>query len=353
MITYGETARPVPHSITIDSVDGPRTVQVVYLAGDGRSGTTLMSRILGSYDGCMAVGELYDIWSKSLDGDGLCSCGTPLRDCEFWNAVLSEALGEVSAETLEQIVSLRASVQGMRHVSFLLFPRLRTPAFNRRLREYVGVLERLYLAIQNVSGCEVVVDSSKLATYAIALSESPTLDVRMVHMTRDSRACAYSWRRLKREPSSRSSADYLRQRALVQSAVVWTLRNTILIWASRQVPASAKLKYEDFVRQPRQILTRLVGKLDVDESSATWTGDDELFVSGTNHIFAGNPNRVEHGTITIRADDEWRTQMPRGQIALVTALTLPALWKLGYLTARWPRSANPGRTWLRERPGRE
>ena len=192
-------------------------VRVVYIAGDGRSGTTVLSQILGSYPGCLAVGELYDFWTECLAGDRLCSCGVPLRDCQFWNAVLERTLGSADPALIQHVIELRRSVQKMYHLPFLLFPRIRPKSFDLRLREYVAVLERLYTTIQEVSGREVVVDSSKLAAYALALNESPNIDMDFVHVSRDSRACAYSWRRVKREPVAGDQPRYLRHRRRYKS----------------------------------------------------------------------------------------------------------------------------------------
>lgn len=316
---------------SVEAKDERRTVKVVYLAGDGRSGTTLLSRILGSYDGCLAVGELYDIWIESREGNRICSCGDPLHSCTFWNAVMNEAFGGVDQEMIESIIELRTSVQGVRHVPLMMFPWMRPPAFKRRLKEYVEVIERLYIAIQQVSECDVIVDSSKLATYAIAVNQSKAIDVSFLHITRDSRACVYSWRRQKRDSVAGSQEKYMPQRSHVRSAVVWGIRNVILTLVSRRFTVSTKLRYEDFVCRPRASVTELAKTLGLNERSAHWTSEDELAVLNANHIFAGNPNRVEQGVIRVRSDDEWRARMSRGQKWLVTALTFPVLWRLGYL----------------------
>ena len=310
-----------------------KKVHVVYVAGDGRSGTTLLSRVLGSFDRCIAVGELYDIWSKSIQGYTLCSCGTSFLECEFWNAVTREAFGDDGADPA-RMVALRQSVQGIHHLPFMLFPRLRTASFKQNLREYVSVTERLYLAIQKVSGCDVVVDSSKMAAYALALAESPVINVSLVHITRDSRACVFSWRRLKREATAGDQSVYLRQRPVLQTALVWALRNSILRAVARRFPIAKTLRYEDLVRQPREVITEMVKQLGIDSQSVTWNSGDEMMSTTTNHIFAGNPNRVEQGKIRFRADDEWRSGMRPIQKGVVTALTCPTLWWLGYLGRR-------------------
>jgi hypothetical protein len=322
--------------MTIDTKVGA-TTRVVYIAGDNRSGTTILSQILGSYDGCLAVGELYDFWAESLAGDRLCSCGAPLRDCEFWNTVMDKTFGSANPAMIQHVTELRRSVQNTYHLPFILFPRIRPKSFDRRLREYIGILERLYTSIQEVSGCEVIVDSSKLAAYALALDESPAIDVNLVHVSRDSRACAYSWRRLKREPVAGDQPRYLRQRPLIQVALVWSIRNMILASISHRFDVSIKLHYEEFVCQPRATMGRLSERLGLGGHDELWNGDTEVLISASNHIFAGNPNRIQHGRTRIRPDDEWRTRMPIRQQRLVFVLTLPAFRMLGYLGARAAR----------------
>lgn len=307
-------------------------VRVAYVAGDGRSGTTLMSRILGAYPGCIAIGELYDIWAKMIEGKTLCGCGARFADCSFWNAVLHEAFGGADQIDPTEFFVLRSSVQAPKHLPLLLYPGLRSSAFSRRMVQYREILERLYLAIQTVSGCDVIVDSSKLAAYAVVLSESPAIDLSFIHMLRDSRACVYSWQRLKPEASAPGQTAYLPQRALFTTAMVWNARNLLQSLISRRMPSSATIVYESFVRQPRAVVTALAEGLGLDVDNGPWVDDCELIASQPNHIFAGNPNRVERGAIRIRADEEWRSRMPREQQALVFALTLPALWKLGYLS---------------------
>jgi hypothetical protein len=289
--------------------------------------------VLGAFQGCIAVGELYDIWDKTTQGYTLCSCGAPFLECAFWKAVQREAFGPAGADA-PRLAELRRSVQSMRHLPAMVFPRFRTAAYAERLRTYVAVTERLYLAIQRVSGCDVIVDSSKMAAYALALAESPRLDVSLVHMTRDSRACVFSWRRLKPEAAAHDQKIFLRQRPVAQTACVWVLRNSILRAVARRFPVAVTQRYEDLVAQPHEVVCQLVGRLGIDSQSATWTANDELISSATNHIFAGNPDRVTHGGIRFRADDEWRTQMSTAQKRVVTAITFPTLWQLGYLGRR-------------------
>ena len=63
------------------------------------------------------------------------------------------------------------------------------------LGEYAENTGRLYTAIADTTGCDVIVDSSKWPQYGLLLSETLPFDVYVLHLVRDPRAVAYSWQR--------------------------------------------------------------------------------------------------------------------------------------------------------------
>jgi hypothetical protein len=65
--------------------------KVLYLAGAHRSGTTLLTGVLGCYPGIFAAGELHEIWANLLEGRP-CGCGRSLQSCPVWRPVLGEIL---------------------------------------------------------------------------------------------------------------------------------------------------------------------------------------------------------------------------------------------------------------------
>ena len=71
-----------------------------------------------------------------------------------------------------------------------------------------AVLIPLYEAIAEVARARVVVDSSKLPTYAMLLDGIEGVDVRVAHLVRDPRAAAFSWQRKKEQPDRRRPATW-------------------------------------------------------------------------------------------------------------------------------------------------
>jgi len=49
--------------------------RVLFLAGLGRSGTTLLERALAELPGVQPLGEVIHLWERSVQGDELCGCG--------------------------------------------------------------------------------------------------------------------------------------------------------------------------------------------------------------------------------------------------------------------------------------
>ena len=55
----------------------------LYVAGAGRSGTTLLGMVLAREPGVFNCGELIHLWSR-LSANALCQCEAPVTRCEVW-----------------------------------------------------------------------------------------------------------------------------------------------------------------------------------------------------------------------------------------------------------------------------
>src|SRR6266498_4080255 len=84
----GEPRRDHPYRKALEP-----TLKVLYIAGAGRSGSTLLDGVLGQLDGFFAAGELRYLWERGLQESRLCGCGVAVRDCPTWRAVLASAFG--------------------------------------------------------------------------------------------------------------------------------------------------------------------------------------------------------------------------------------------------------------------
>ena len=66
-------------------------IKILYIAGEGRSGSTILGTILGEIDSFFFIGEAVEIWRYFLLEHKLCACGVPAKECPVWNKILSNA----------------------------------------------------------------------------------------------------------------------------------------------------------------------------------------------------------------------------------------------------------------------
>jgi hypothetical protein len=298
--------------------------KILYLAGWGRSGSTLIARALGGIDGWCTVGEARLAWANGVLGNQPCGCSAPFHDCPFWSAVFAEAFGGMDRDLAARMAPWGDRVQTW-HMNALPAGMLRRFA-GERLAGYVDSLDRLYRAIAEVAGARVIVDSSKMPSYGYALSLMPGHDVRIGHLVRDPRACSYSWaRRRKKQPLGR-----MRQVGPLRSSLQWVNRNRALERALGGSPAAYRvLRYEDFIADPKGFAREAALFMDEDPGSLSHIEDNAVRIAPA-HLAAGNPNRFESGRIAIRLDVEWRDKLPRRDQALVALVSHARMRQYGY-----------------------
>lgn len=199
------------------------------------------------------------------------------------------------------------------------------------MSEYTQALGKLYRAVQNVTGSEFLVDTSKVPAYGYVLDHVEDIELYVLHLVRDPRATAYSWSsRRKRQPESGGKSTPMLAHSELYSSMVWNEWNLIIegIWR-RHPERYMLLRYEDFVKKPRKVVQDILGFLGRENLRTPFLGEREVSL-GASHIFSGNPNRFDKGSVTIKADDEWKTKVSGAQHAMITSLTSPGLLRYGY-----------------------
>jgi hypothetical protein len=308
--------------------------RVIFLAGLGRSGTTLLERALGELPAVQPLGEVVHLWRRGIVHDELCGCGAPFSRCGFWTGVGRQAFGGWDNVDIARIAAARTRADRLRRVPQLAFGARR----GRSRREGALLAEhhrRLYAAAAELSGAEAVVDSSKHPSLAYCLREHGSIDLRVVHVVRDSRGVAHSWTRRVARPDARggSQAEMTRY-AAPRSALLWSLHNTAVRALAKLGTPVMLVRYESFVRRPAETVAdvaRFAG-LAVDRADLAFVSGAEIRV-GPAHTCGGNPLRFDSGPLTLRVDDAWRSRLPRRDRVAVTALSYPQLRRYGYVDA--------------------
>ena len=304
------------------------TVRVLAIVGAGRSGSTMIGNILGSVDGVFCGGEIRYLWERGLRDNRLCGCGQAFHDCPTWSAILLRAGCDPRSAGVDRLIAGAADGIRMRHVPRLLAeqrwgwpPRLGPNGYRDQL-------QRLYHAIPAVTGCSLVVDTSKLPTYTHLVEELGGVDLFVAHLVRDPRATAYSWRRRKPLTDGARSATMQRQ-SPGRSALLWNVWNVTARELWRDDPHHyRRVDYEEFVLRPRECIDDILRFAGHDGDAGSVFKDQQTVALEVNHTVAGNPDRLQRGDVRLRLDDEWTRKMGRGDRLMVTALTAPVRARL-------------------------
>lgn len=305
--------------------------KILYIAGWGRSGTTVLDNLLGQVEGFVSTGELHQIWSRGLLQGRSCGCGLRLIDCPFWQEVFETGFGGLGNVDAAQVTRSQDAIH-TRHAPQVLRSS-RSGTLMRRF-EYATHLHGLYAGLASVDGTRVIVDSSKYPTDAIVAAGLTDFDTFVVHVYRDPRAVAFSWRRIKDTPDKRTNGGHLRRVGVVRSTLVWQLYNWVILrYVRKSVGADnfMELSYEDLAARPEATLDRLIELLGEDPSHRPTFQDNAVEVR-PSHTASGNPNRFQSGRREIRLDSEWERRMSPWRKMLVSFLAFPMLTRLGY---RW------------------
>ena len=233
----------------------PVRPRVLFIAGWGRSGSTLLDRMLGQVPGVFSAGELRDIWQRGVAENRLCGCGAPFRDCEVWRKVGEVAFGGWDAFDVAEARALRDTLDRPWATPRLLGSRL-SPVGDRDVARYVDLLARLYAAIVEVTGARVIVDSSKIATFALLARQVPGLELRSVHLVRDPRGVVHSWRKqvVRADGGGR---DAMLRYGVVGASARYVAYNG-LAHGLRLLGPYRFLRYEDLLGAPRDTVARVL-----------------------------------------------------------------------------------------------
>jgi hypothetical protein len=302
--------------------DPTEMTEILYIAGYGRSGSTVLDAVLGAHPRLFGAGELTNLFEGWFRGEGVCSCGEAVYGgCPFWARVLDDvrqAVPGLDADALQRATRRLQST------------RLRPGADDAAAQTYADAWGALFGAIARVSGRPVVVDSSKSGRFCTRriqrLHAMMPGRVKVLHLVRDPRAVTFSRRR---GDNRLLEAGRPGAHGVLRTLFGWTRANAAVHVAQREIPGLPvlRVRYEEFVRDAPGVLQRIGAFAGHDLSAlAGMAAAGEAFEAG--HGIAGNRTRRQ-GALRIRADEEWRGAMRRGD-RVWSLLTRPLARRYGY-----------------------
>jgi Sulfotransferase family len=321
----------VPRLRRVAAGASSRAPTVIYIAGSGRSGSTLLERVLGELPGVVNVGELIDLFRRTAPHGERCGCGRAFADCPFWHGVGERAFEGWDDDSIAAVCRLQRHVARQRHLPRLLIMPLAGRRFRANVARYGACYAELYSAISAEAGAAYIVDASKWPVQALVLFQAG-LDIRVIHLVRDVRGVAHSHnKREVKRPHALREGEVMWHQAPAAAAARWvTSQSQAELLPGYGVPVT-RMRYEDFVHQPRHAIeTALAGLgLPLCPSQSAPIGKGSV-VLGRSHGLSGNPSRFRCGVVTLQVDEAWRERMSRRDRFVVTAIGLPLLLRYGW-----------------------
>lgn len=306
----------------------PKTGQLVFIGGAGRSGSTLLDLLLNNNPHIQSVGEIHRLNHYARTDQETCTCGRNVMACPFWLEVQKAAepwlppeMSRPLLQTLEMMIRPQdlSRVVGFLEKITLVFGR---PAFFRCFvklfcRPHHAALQNSlfwYEMVRQVTGQPVVVDSTKDARRLKALYMINPQRFKLIYLVRDGRAVAASAMR-------RVGQD------MTTAARSWASANQRSMFAQRGIPASRifKLKYETLCAEPETTLREVCSFLDVGFDSRML-----LLNKSESHNIGGNPMRFRQGESQIVLDERWHDQLSLQDLAEFERIAGSWNRRLGY-----------------------
>ena len=254
-------------------------IPVLYLAGSGRSGSTLLSRLLELQPGYRAVGETRyagdaETWQLT------CGCGRRHRDCKLWGPLIAQWSDRDRLKAWNE-ANRAGQLDQMRGFAAPGRP-------SARLTDGLSVMRDVF-ELLGADG-RVVVDESKTPWLGFLLANQPWADVRFVELVRDPREVLGSWQQEK---------DYLEASPRETMAKHW-LRTCLTAEVVRKRTGAPWLRtsYSRLAGDPIGVLGDILGGPVVGlEAAATGVAFDNAPV---NHLYLSNPDKLRRGADEVR-----------------------------------------------------
>lgn len=310
--------------------DPEMPLKVLSVVGAGRSGTTVLASILGEVEGFASAGELRWLWERGIALRRPCGCGKSPENCPVWAPVITRVMASSESWTAQEIVASQHEVGRQRNLPRLLSAMNNKSAAWPALDRVLSATGTACHGFAEVTNARVVVDTSKRPQDAAVLAMLAGVDHFVLHVVRDPRAVAHSWRRQKTFSTEGGGTRTMGTRRLPSSVRAWTTNSIGAELLRRRLPEPRwmHMRYEDFSRDPRSKVESILTFLG--EAGEAPFQDDDTVLLHPNHIVAGNPSRFTTGAVQIRADEEWQRAMPRRDQLLVEVATKPLMMRYGY-----------------------
>ena len=292
-----------------------KKLKILYIVGSARSGSTLLSRLLGEVDGFFNAGEAARYLLAPYESISLpCGCGNKLSKCSFWKDIVSIVPSSYAKSIAKRIMRIRYYP--------LLISLFRQKKIQSQLIHLGKELKDLYSKIALKADCEVIVDSSKTPDFAYILSQFSDIELYMLHLIRKPQGVANSWRKPK---------QYLRSQSVMRISMGWLIDNLTIELLLLKKIRYQRVFYENLTQNPKNTLDKIIKFLKVKDRNLDFIKESQAVIHN-QHMLASNPDKLkENKSISINFCP-WK--LPLLENFLVTIVVFPLLIKYYFLPGR-------------------
>ena len=206
-------------------------IRVLYIAGYGRSGTTVLDVALGQHPAVIGAGEIAELTRHVWRQNEYCACGKPARDCGFWSPVLRQWCEGSSFVLMPQYEDCQKKLEGFVGVA----KSSSGLGLRKQFAFYARHTPRLFEAMLSQAGKKIIVDSSKLPWRAMALARIPEIDLRVIHVVRDGRGVAWSLAKAYERDVKSGLQREIKPKSVSRTALRWSMVNLGTEYLSRRL----------------------------------------------------------------------------------------------------------------------
>jgi len=305
--------------------------KILLITGSGRSGSTLLSKLLNEIEGSFNVNELVFTHLNGVERDYPCNTGDKFSESPIWLKIMEAYRQKNDINLLKyephRIPNTRKLVRAQ------LSPFYKTDeATNQYFKDYQQAIKDLYHSIFEATGAEMVIDSSKIAPFVNVVAQMEEFEIYVLHLVRDPRAVAYSWQKtIKRTDVEAGTNLFMEKRTPQRSSIRWQLVNKFAESLKEKDHLHYHyLKYEDFAKQPAKHLAEILQLLGKSPNEIP-VNDNQITLKAIDYGIWGNPNvRQQKDVVRVRYDDTYKQKLSFNARLTSTVWSMPMLMKYGY-----------------------
>lgn len=255
---------------------------IIYISGEGHSGTTLLDAILGAQEHAFSSGELVNFVQKGLKNAEYCACGSPVPECEVWSKVANE-WNKKRILSLDEYIQIQKRLTSNKHSLSSYFSLKNATG---KVSQFLDDTNILYAAIFKITGSRIIIDSSK-APGRLLILKKLDFDIKVIHLIRRFGDVLNSYKKTIQK-NLKKGVEH--DTVPLNSAYVflsWLAKNLFTYLYSTGI-SYQKIKYENLIKDPLKELTLFTNKNDGFYKKLKQKGPFVL-----KHLVAGNKIRMK------------------------------------------------------------